>query len=463
MSVTDLSPRAKTQSPEETAPAPAPQRPNRGPSTRGRPEAAEARAGPGMRARVPDDKERLTPYAVLAILAILLVCAAQAAEYGRGQIKVENGEEVFEFLDSPLGRYLRLFGTLCFVGTGAAWASMAMRGRLTGAVLFWLAALEGTCAVWLVALPGEDYRYLVWGTLSPAVYVMCLGIFLGSDDTLWPRLRKLSPIIAYGFGVLGIYYIWKEPWAGTGSSAQLPPTVFLQTTFWFGVFYLFQLPADRIRLQLISCLPIALAAIEAIYLKNRSWPCQCILAIAIRFLILNRAGGRGRSMRYVLALMAGLMLIAAVFFAAAAIFPEELAGLRERSLDDTRTEQYTSFFQQVPAKLARAGHGSALDLRFRQGFELPVVRQPASDDLMEVRGHCNVGYFMLVLWPGLKLLASAETDEEQGLGMTTLLWLLATLGLAIYHGVVQNPQNFLMILIAGRCYAILRDRRTQGA
>ncbi len=74
-----------------------------------------------------------------------------------------------------------------------------------------------------------------------------------------------------------------------------------------------------------------------------------------------------------------------------------------------------------------------------------------------------LGYFMLVLWPGLKLLASAETDEEQGLGMTTLLWLLATLGLAIYHGVVQNPQNFLTILIAGRCYAILRDRRTQGA
>jgi hypothetical protein len=463
MNVMDSSPRAKIPSSEEAVAAPAPQGVRRRSTAGGRLGASDARAGREGRAQEGDDKQRLTPYAALAILAILLVCAAQAAEFGAGAVRTLDDQQVFEFADSPLGRYLRLAGTLCFAGAAAARAVMSRRGNPPGAVLFWLAVLGGTSGLWLLAVTGQGYSWLVTDSLSPVVFGMCLGVLLGSDDSLWPRLRRLAPIIAYGFGLLGLYEIWKEPWAGAVTGVELPPTVFLQTTFWFGAFSLFQLPADRIRAQLISCLPIALVAFEAVYVQNRSWICQCILAIGARFLLLNRAGGINRMWKYAVAAMAALMLSAVVLFLAAAVFPEELSGLRQRLMEDTRTAQYMDFFQQVPLSSFILGAGPLATYATGDSFNFLYIDNQLLLILWKFGVLAMMGYFILVLWPGLKLMASGEAEEDQASATVTSLWLLASLGLSIYHGIVQNPQNFLMILIAGRCYAILEDRRTRSA
>jgi hypothetical protein len=71
MNVMDSSPRAKIPSSEEAVAAPAPQGVRRRPTAGGRRGASDARAGREGRAQEGDDKQKLTSYAALAILAII--------------------------------------------------------------------------------------------------------------------------------------------------------------------------------------------------------------------------------------------------------------------------------------------------------------------------------------------------------------------------------------------------------
>jgi len=57
------------------------------------------------------------------------------------------------------------------------------------------------------------------------------------------------------------------------------------------------------------------------------------------------------------------------------------------------------------------------------------------------------------------LLIRPGARQQRLLGFVFAFWTLATLGLSIYHSIWLNPQNFVVVLLAGQAFALAKTSR----
>lgn len=170
---------------------------------------------PRQRHSVLARRNRLSPSALLAIIAIVLVWIAQFVAYSRGTIVMQDEYTrvmTYELPDSSLRPRLRLIGTVCFAGAGimAAWNARTI--KMPHYAIVALLLLLGASATWFfIAYSPETYLQALVSDVSPFIFFMCLGVFVGMDETLWPWLETASLCIAYASALVGIYFLWKNP------------------------------------------------------------------------------------------------------------------------------------------------------------------------------------------------------------------------------------------------------------
>jgi len=133
--------------------------------------------------------------------------------------------------------------------------------------------------------------------------------------------------------------------------------------------------------------------------------------------------------------------------------PERVDDFKGRLKEDSRSAQYSQLFEQVPLHGFVTGLGpkATYSYKGRTGYE--YIDNQFLFILFKFGLPVLAGYCAVVIWPGLRLLFRPRNQRQRLVGIIFAFWGLASLGLSIFHSITLNPQNFLIILLAGASLA----------
>jgi O-antigen ligase len=204
----------------------------------------------------------------------------------------------------------------------------------------------------------------------------------------------------------------------------------------------------------LALIPITACIPMAIMISSRSFALLSSIALAFGLLFALRA----RIRRSVLAVVAVICFTGAVagaiLFLLSVTAPERVDALNERLFHDSRTSQYTQFFQQVPVEGLILGLGPKAAYTYKGRPNFQYIDNQVLYILFKLGLPVLIGYCAVVLWPGLRLLIKPAYQPQRMEGIVFILWILACLGLSIFHGILPNPSNFAIILLAGRAFTL---------
>ncbi len=409
-------------------------------------------------ASAPDPS--LSLVAGLAILALIAAWLAMVARWHQYSISVDLSSEATLYHvvadDSRFERILRGFALMLFLTAGFLGAVKSRRSRLPGLVAVLLATMIMYCAFWcLVSYKPSDEWTLLIGNTSPLIFAMCLGVFAGFDPTLWRPLRSVALAIAWSSVALGAYYTVSLTMKGTFAGSN-PTVEHLQTAFWFGLTGLVLHKSSRWRDCLPALIPIALCIPMAIIAISRSFTLLAALGLVTGLLVpLQRYFRLLVTRVFVLGVLSALVLGLGWWLLSMAA-PERVLALKERLNEDTRSSQYTQFFQQVPVESLILGLGPKATYTYNDRANYDYIDNQFLFILFKFGLPVLLGYSAIAIWPGLHLLIIAGSKQQRLIGVIFVFWTLAGLGVAIYHAITLNPQNFAVILLAGRAFSLTK-------
>jgi hypothetical protein len=315
------------------------------------------------------------------------------------------------------------------------------------------------CAFWcLVSYQPSEYWPGLIQTTSPLIFTMCLGVYAGFDPTLWPKLRPLALAIAYGSAALGAYYTVRLTVADV-FSGPTPMVEHLQIALWFSLCALALHKSSRWRDCVPALIPLAACIPMAIIASRRSFSLLAVFGLATGLMIPLQ-----RHLRLVAVRVLALGLLSALVFGVgwwllSVAVPDRVEVFKGRLLEDTRSGQYSKFFQQVPVTSLITGLGPKATYTLNDRANYDYIDNQFLFILFKFGLPVLLGYCAVVIWPGLRLLIGAGSQQQRQLGVLFAFWTLATLGVSIFHAITVNPQNLAVVLFAGRAFALAKATR----
>jgi hypothetical protein len=314
----------------------------------------------------------------------------------------------------------------------------------------------------LVAYKWEEiFSTEVFGGTGPFVWLTLLIVVAGADRPIWPYIDRTVRWLAYATAALSIRALLQPGYGYYLGFSKYILCASLLT--WLGGWTL--LTATRLtgwRL-LVRCVPVAVLLPVGIAAQARSWTIIPVLLFAA--FVMLRARERGNLLDGVRSLAVGLaifVVLGAVFYA---VVPRTLeqatSGLAARATDDTRSQQYVAFFDDVPVSdlvLGRGpkgtwfwpGHGAYR--YFDNGF-LFAAFQGGIPMLA-----C---YIAIVIWPGFQAARRKPAGMAAASALLLLLWALCLMGLSTFVLPSVGLANYLTSLFAGRCWLFLSECRAR--
>ena len=396
---------------------------------------------------------------MLALASLVVVWFSQIIAYWQGNVVMVgtyHKQPMFVPSDSVFYRPLRLLGTVMFAGAGLLAALAGARKKISPYNIVWLIVLFAASVFWFFyTYSPDDYVHPLVSDMSPAIFLMCLGMFVGVEEEFWAKFKPLALGLAHASAFFGAVFLLKN--LNTAIPKGISPAcVYLQTAFWFGSFSMFtSISAGRLW-QLLSVVPVVVVMFEAVLINNRSWVVIAILALLLRYTYLNSGNARFNLSGLALKLVWFLALVSLTIFSIAWLFPEQFTLLLDRLTQDTRSGQYRDFFDQVPVTDLIFGAGPLSSYSYKDNIHYEGIDNQLILLAWKFGAYSLIAYLLLVILPGIRLLASRLPRPEKGYALLLSLWLLSSAGLSIFHMITQNPQNLLMVLVAGRCLARLQ-------
>jgi hypothetical protein len=340
-----------------------------------------------------------------------------------------------------------------FVIAGVLSAVQLRRPALPRFVPFFLFIMLSAGTFWtIIGFDPLEYKN-AFGTGGPLLFIMCVGVYAGRDSTLWQRFPPIVLGLAYASAALGAYYAIRLGTTGPIQGAS-PMNRHMPTALWLSMSALALRKSSSWRDCLPVLVPIALCIPIAIVINTRSFTLLATIALLTGLMIPLHSHFRSTPLKLVmLGFLAALVLgvgISLLFLAA----PERVLSLHQRLTSDTRSSQYRQFFAQVPVTRLITGMGPKATYVFK-GENYEFIDNQFLFILFKFGFPVLLGYCAIVLWPGLRVFVNATDRRERSMGLFFVFWVLAALGLSIFHGIVNNPQNLLAILLAGRCFAAI--------
>jgi O-antigen ligase len=406
-----------------------------------------------------DHARPLSPAAILAILALVLNWLAQALEWSGATPGAASN--TIEPTGSNFPSWLSYFALAIFVCAGVLGALRFWR-RLPRLIPFFLAAMLAYGTFWvIVGFEPAEYKN-AFGTIGPLVFVMCLGVYAGLDSSLWRALRPILLALAYASVALAAYYTVRLQVA-VSFEGPTPMNQHMPTALWLAFAALILGRSSGWRENLLAVVPIALCVPIALLMASRSWTLLAILAFVLGLKITFQRRLRLRPAKTLALGVLSMALLAAAICLLSMAFPERIETLAGRLLEDSRTGQYSDFFHQVPLTGLIAGLGPKATYTAGGEADFNYIDNQFLFILFKFGLPVLLGYCAVVIWPGLRLLVKAANRRERSFGFFFAFWTLATLGVSIFHGITNNPQNFVVILLAGRCFHFMTSEGKSAA
>jgi hypothetical protein len=393
----------------------------------------------------------------LATLALVLDWLAQVWEWSLVGV-VENRTHGVITYSTPIGSslptYLSYLALAIFISAGVLSVLQSRRRRFAILIPFSLYLILACGTFWLlVGYDPSEYRFAL-GPGGPLTFVMCVGVYAGFDRTLWPALRPVALVIAYAATALGLYYALRLSGIGV-FEGPTPMNQHLPTGFWFALYALLSGGSSGWKSHVVALIPIALCIPIAILIASRSLAILPTLALALGLMSVFKSSIRVMPVKTLALGLLAVILLGAGMWGFTIAMPDQLERFEGRLTEDTRTPQYSQFFEQVPVVSLITGLGPNATYTYRNQSGYSYIDNQFLFILFRYGLPMLLGYCAIVLWPGLRLLVCGGGEKERLLGFFFAFWTLAMLGVSIFHAIVNNPPNLLTILLAGRCFTLI--------
>jgi hypothetical protein len=317
--------------------------------------------------------------------------------------------------------------------------------------------------VWaLVAYrPEEILSTDIFGGTGPFVWLSLLVVAAGADRRIWLYVDRTILGLAYGATALSVRALLQP-----GYSYYLGYSKFIMCATlltWLGGWAL--LTATRLsgwRL-LLRCIPAAALLPVAVAAQARSWSVIAVLLFAV-FVVL-RARERGDLLSGLRSLAVGLVIFAvlgALFYAAAPrTLGDAAAGLAARATDDTRSQQYVAFFNDVPVTALILGRGPKGVWRWPGFGEYQYFDNGFLWTLFQGGVPMLSCYFAIILWPAVRTAFGKPAGDSAAAACMVLLWGLCMTGISTFILPSVGLSSYLVSLFAGRCWLFLAESRAR--
>ena len=307
----------------------------------------------------------------------------------------------------------------------------------------------------------EVFSTQIFGGTGPFVWMTLLAVTASADYRVWTYLDRTIRWLAYASTALSVRALL-EPGYGYffGYSKYIMCAVLLT---WLGGWTLLTATHLTGWRLLVRCLPAAVLLPVAIAAQARSWTAIAVL-LFVAFVML-RARERGNLMSGVRSLALGLVIfavVAAVFFAAAPrTLDQATAGLAARVSDDTRSQQYVDFFQNVPVTDLILGRGPK-GTWFWPGYgEYQYFDNGYLWTLFQGGIPMLASYIAILIWPGIRAARRMPSGMNAAAALLVLVWALCMTGVSTFVLPSVELASYVVSLFAGRCWLFLSENRAR--
>ena len=320
--------------------------------------------------------------------------------------------------------------------------------------------LQSLNVMWtFLEFTGQRYSGL-WqmsGDQGPLVWLSGLGLFAGLDRRLWPRLESLLRVLALAAIPLLLYACVRAPSDGhvIGASSSLQ----LLVLAWWPVAWVFLESATAVGWSRYRYhLSYVLLIVVALLCRSRSWFLVSVLLLPARYWLSNRASVgcaylQWELRRETLLSLFGACLVAGLILSMRPAWAYDAwSGLNERLTEDTRTAQYTWFFDSVdPGTLilgqgpnATYDFGNSSDYLYFDNFYLLALFRGGVPLLLS--------YIVLALVPAVLGVSRGWSGPELSAAIILVFWGIMLGGVSTFIGPFLTFYNFIVYLLVGRCY-----------
>lgn len=317
----------------------------------------------------------------------------------------------------------------------------------------------GSCVWIMIGLGAMGPKPLLSADNSPLIWLLCFGLFIGARPEALRYVLRMAGFAAWFLAPLMLYSIISIRHYGRFEGFN-PQVAYLSLAVWFAACHLLAAPGSRSYLAAVRSIPLLACGLLAVFTQGRGWLIQCALAfllLAARPLFLRESRALSKVVR---SLAVAAIMLAVLGFLVLRFYPLAVEGFASRLTVDSRSEQYGEFFSQVDPLDIISGKGPEATYR-RSDNRLNYEYFDNQFLWMDFKGGLVIvlGYTILVLAPGLRLLFRARNESEYAAAGTLVLWTLGLAGLSTYNNIYFSAQNYLVVVLAGCCHSCLASRR----
>lgn len=390
----------------------------------------------------------------LTVLALVLGWLGPLYCMKGGHLEVISSPEriatSFFFEANWIGRLLIAAGAGCFTAAGVLSFARERRVLVDWSVAGLWALVA--CSVFWFCVIFDPYNIAqsLNITYTPLMWLMIWGMFIPFRTPI-PAAAEYAALFVSVLSTGHALWLYRAEPAFSMAGGS-PLYVSFVTAFWTLAFVVL---SQNPRIQAMKgflWIPLCALAFLAISMGMRGWSIQLLL-LAIVLSLLSSAR------RAALYKVLGLVTALGVTLLLAHTNPDLFDYFRQRLGSDTRTHQYRDLFAQVDWWGLLKGYGplGTYDTGQSQGYG--YIDNQVLYILFKFGGVALAGYALTVIVPPLRLLFLPAHWRHRAPAVLGLLWLLAMGGLSTFHAVTMNTSNYVMILVAGQCNAMVRRLR----
>ena len=323
---------------------------------------------------------------------------------------------------------------------------------------FWILIL--TNVSWAMAAYNIN-DFLSWkalGATGPLVWISCIFIFVGMDQSIWQKVDRIIPIIAYMTAFLSVIKIvtTRNLIIDRWFSSYIYFSILLM---WYGGWTFLTITQVRGWHIITRALPYIMFIMLAILSRTRSWFLMSLILFIMAAILIKRTEKKDQNK--IIKKQIGLYLALFFLFLMISLFfggplYDSYLALKERAFIDSRSGQYIKFFDQVPISDLILGRGPNGTWRFQgkdyQHFDNAYLWMLFIGGIPTL-----LTYFMIVIWPGIKTFFMTQDKNLSASATMLILWGLACSGFSTYTNPSITPYCFLLYLLSGRCISYLNE------
>lgn len=277
-------------------------------------------------------------------------------------------------------------------------------------------------------------------------------VFVGCDKRAWGYILKTLAILAYITSAV-IPFIFLNVLGASQDVYRLYFVYFIFALAWIAIAPVY------INFGVLSHFPFLVRLLPLLCFTSISFACLSRGWILQSFIMCLLAGWKGRDFLLKHVILVSIILVIGIYVFASSplieVFTESYNRFVDRMNDDTRTNQYETFFNQVSVPDFIQGCGLKAnyvlgnDIEYAH-FDNQFVTMSFKMGLLFV-----LGYLLLLIFPAFKLFNRVKGPDVYPL-IVIYLHLLATLGLSIFYGLKLSFTMIIVALCAGRCWYLLK-------